>query len=241
MNTRLMDRPRDNRPSMLAATVHAPHPESWRVTCTLEPYLHPPFWPRCVGLYAPISARSPRRSISRGSIPSVPQREVMALVPCDAEGLHLLQRAHFVALEGTRTFSLRFADVFIPASWILADPVGPYLAKIRSGFILMQIGMALGLVQGCIEIMRKADRTHKHLNCFLPDRPEMFEAGLAGLREEVQCLARTPWESDAGFKRRVLANTAQSGGAVHPGCRRCPPAHWRTGLSRSCSRPEAPP
>ena len=133
------------------------------------------------------------------------------------------------------------ATRLIPASWILADPVGPYLAKIRSGFMLMQIGMALGLVQGCIEIMRKADRTHKHLNCFLPDRPEMFEAGLAGLREEVRCLARTPWESDAGFRRRVLARTAQSGGAVRPGRQRGPPARQRTGLSRSCSGPEAPP
>ena len=142
---------------------------------------------------------------------SEPHREIMALVPCDAKGLHLMQRAHFVALEGTRTFSLRFEDVFIPTSWILADPVGPYLAKIRSGFMLMQIGMALGLVQGCIEIMRKADRTHKSLNCFLPDRPEMFEAGLAVLREEVHCLAMTPWERDAGFIRRVFAARLRAG------------------------------
>jgi hypothetical protein len=54
-----------------------------------------------------------------------------------------VQAAHFVALEGTRTFSVRFDDVFIPAQSILADPVVPYLAKIRSGFILMQTGMAL--------------------------------------------------------------------------------------------------
>ena len=144
-------------------------------------------------------------------IQSTPQREIMALVPCDAEGLHLMQRAHFVALEGTRTFSLRFKDVFIPTAWILADPVGPYLAKIRSGFMLMQIGMALGLVQGCIEIMRKADRTHKHLNCFLLERPEMFEEELADLREEVHGLARTPWESEAGFRHRVLAARLRAG------------------------------
>jgi len=142
---------------------------------------------------------------------SEPHREIMALVPCDAEGLHLMQRAHFVALEGTRTFSLRFEDVFIPTAWILADPVGPYLATIRSGVMLMQIGMALGLVQGCIEIMRKTDRTHKHVNCFLPERPEMFEEGLACLREEVHCLAKTPWESEAGFRRRVLAARLRAG------------------------------
>ena len=75
----------------------------------------------------------------------------------------------------------------------------------------MQIGMALGLVQGCIDIMRKADRTHKHVNGFLPERPEMFEEGLAVLREEVHGLAKTPWESDAGFRRRVLAARLRAG------------------------------
>jgi alkylation response protein AidB-like acyl-CoA dehydrogenase len=142
---------------------------------------------------------------------SEPRREVMALIPCDAEGVRLSQNAHFVALEGTRTFSVAFEDVLIPSSWILADPVGPYLAKIRSGFILMQIGMALGLVQGCIDIMRKTDRTHEHVNRFLPDRPSMFEEQLASLREEVHCLVKTPWERDPGFLRRVFAARLQAG------------------------------
>lgn len=138
-------------------------------------------------------------------VESEPRREVMALVPCDAAGLRLTQSAHFTAMEGTRTFSVRFDDLFIPTSSILADPVGPYLARIRSGFILMQVGMALGLVQGCIDIMRKADRTHEPINRFLPDRPEMFDEELASLREEARCLAKTPWEADLGFLRRVFA------------------------------------
>jgi len=134
-----------------------------------------------------------------------PGREVMALVPCNAEGLRIVQSAHFVALEGTRTFSVRFDDVFIPTQSILADPTVPYLAKIRSGFILMQTGMALGLVQGSIDIMNKADRTHEQINRFLPDRPETFKEQLASLREEVRGLASTPWEQDKEFLRRVLA------------------------------------
>jgi len=134
-----------------------------------------------------------------------PGREVMALVPCNVEGLRITQGAHFVALEGTRTFSVRFDDVFIPARSVLADPAVPYLAKIRSGFILMQTGMALGLVQGSIDIMHKADKSHEHINCFLPDRPEAFEKQLGSLREEVRGLAGTPWEQDKEFLRRVFA------------------------------------
>lgn len=140
-----------------------------------------------------------------------PGHEIMALVPCNAEGLRIVQGAHFVALEGTRTFSVRFDDVFIPTASVLADPIGPYLAKIRSGFILMQTGMALGLVQGSINIMRKADQTHEPINRFLPDRPEDFHEQLASLREEVRDLASTPWEQDKEFSRRVFAARLTAG------------------------------
>ena len=140
-----------------------------------------------------------------------PAREVMALVPCNAEGLRIVQAAHFVALEGTRTFSVRFDDVFIPTEALLADPAAPFLARIRSGFILLQTGMALGLVQGSIDIMSKADRTSESINRFLPDRPDSVREQLAALREEVCSLARTPWEQDRGFVRRVFAARLAAG------------------------------
>ena len=38
-----------------------------------------------------------------------------------------------------------------------------------------------------------------------------FEEGLAVLREEVHCLAMTPWERDAGFIRRVFAARLKAG------------------------------
>jgi alkylation response protein AidB-like acyl-CoA dehydrogenase len=140
-----------------------------------------------------------------------PGREIIALVPCNAKGLRMVQSAHFVALEGTRTFSVRFDDVFLPTEAILADPAAPFLAKIRCGFILLQTGMGLGLAQGAIDIMQKADRTHEHINRFLPDRPAVFVEKLASLRDEVRTLARTPWEQDGEFWRRVLAARLQTG------------------------------
>jgi alkylation response protein AidB-like acyl-CoA dehydrogenase len=156
------------------------------------------------------------------------RREIMALVPCNAEGLRITQSAHFVAMEGTRTFSVRFDDVFIPTESVLADPAAPFLRKIRSGFILLQIGMALGLVQGSIEIMQKADRAHEHINHFLPDRPDTCQQRLAALRDEVLDLARTPWEQDKAFWRRVvtarvaagqLSIAAASAALLHAGAR----------------------
>lgn len=138
-------------------------------------------------------------------------REVMALVSCDAEGLTLTQGAHFTALEGTRTFALRFEDVFVPESWILADPAGPYLARIKAGFILMQTGMAIGLVAGCIDIMQRANRSLSHVNCFLDDRPETLEEELAALRADVHRLGGTPWERDPDYLRQVLQARLRAG------------------------------
>ena len=138
-------------------------------------------------------------------------RAVMALVSCDAEGLTLTQGAHFTALEGTRTFALRFDDVFVPEEWILGDPAGPYLARIKAGFILMQTGMGMGLVAGCIDIMQRADRSLSHVNCFLDDRPEMLEEELAALRADVHRLASTPWERDPAYLRQVLEARLRTG------------------------------
>lgn len=140
-----------------------------------------------------------------------PGREVMAMVSCDAEGLRMTQDAHFTALEGTRTFSLRFDEVFVPAHQVLGDPAGPYLARIRAGFVLMQTGMALGLVQGCIDIMHKSDRALAHVNRFLPQRPEMFEQELAALRADIHAAAQVSTEetpapvAEAAYFRQVAA------------------------------------
>jgi alkylation response protein AidB-like acyl-CoA dehydrogenase len=138
-------------------------------------------------------------------------REVMALAACDGEGITLDRGAHFTALEGTRTFALRFEDLFVPEGRLLADPAGPYLARIKAGFILMQTGMGLGLVADCIDIMRRADRSLAHVNCFLDDRPETLEAELAALRADVHRLAATPREREPGYLRQVLAARLRTG------------------------------
>jgi len=39
---------------------------------------------------------------------------------------------------------------------VLADSAGPYVKKIRAGFILLQTGMAIGLVRDCVRIMEKS-------------------------------------------------------------------------------------
>ena len=111
-----------------------------------------------------------------------------------------MQRAHFVALEGTRTFSLRFEDVFIPTAWILADPVGPYLAKIRSGSCLCRLAWPWA---------------HPRLHCDHaqggsdPQAPQQFLTGSTGdVRRGVGWPARGgPWPGKDALGKRGRVST----------------------------------
>jgi alkylation response protein AidB-like acyl-CoA dehydrogenase len=94
---------------------------------------------------------------------------LMAIVSDKLQGLTLRCNAHFIALEGSNTFSCVFRDVFVPDELILAAPSETYVNRIRPGFMLTQVGMGLGLVAGCLEIMERSNQRYGHVNCFLDD------------------------------------------------------------------------
>lgn len=132
-----------------------------------------------------------------------PSRRVMICVDCAAEGMSVAQNARFTALDGTRTFSVRFDNVFVPTAMVLSEPAEPMVAAIRAGFILLQCGMAFGLVEDCIRIMRRMDKSHSHINRYLPERPDALEKELAVLRERVATLCLTPLEQSRDYFRAV--------------------------------------
>ena len=133
-----------------------------------------------------------------------PRRYVMAIVPCASEGLRLVGEHKFVAMDGTRTFAVQLRDVFIPDANVLADPIEPYLKRIRAGFVLLQAGMAIGLMRGCIDLMRQTKSALGHVNKYLEMQPEDFEQKLKALQAAVELLATTPFEPDPGYWRKVI-------------------------------------
>ncbi|MBD2020512.1 acyl-CoA/acyl-ACP dehydrogenase [Leptolyngbya sp. FACHB-36] len=114
---------------------------------------------------------------------------LMAIVSDDLAGLTLRQNAHFIALEGSNTFSCVFRDVFVPDEQILAAPCTEYLTRIRPGFILTQVGMGLGLVASCIELMERSNQRYGHVNQFLDDQADELAADLRVARQTTQQLA----------------------------------------------------
>lgn len=132
---------------------------------------------------------------------------LIALADGGLPGLTMNQNAHFVALEGTNTFACQFKDVFIPDARVIAHPdeFPTFLSRIKSGFILLQMGMGLGLIDACADMMRQSNKTLSHVNQFLDDQVQDIEADLADARQQTKALAEDVYaRRDAGRMRSVL-------------------------------------
>jgi alkylation response protein AidB-like acyl-CoA dehydrogenase len=157
-----------------------------------------------------------------------PRRYVMAIVPCASEGLRLGSNTKFVALDGTRTFAVQMRDVMIPDAYVLADPADDYIKRIRAGFILLQSGMATGLIRDCITMMQQMKGPLGHVNKYLDIQPEMLAEQLDTIERAVVRLAATPFETDPSYWRAVIearllasevAVTAAHAAMLHCGAR----------------------
>lgn len=130
--------------------------------------------------------------------------EVMFVLRCDAPGVELRNCPSFSAMEGTNTWALRCTDLFVPDADVIAHPARPLIARIRAGFILLQCGFGLGVVQGAIDAMWRVEPALGHVNCFLDDRPDALQAELDALWQRVETLAATPFDASTDYFISVL-------------------------------------
>jgi alkylation response protein AidB-like acyl-CoA dehydrogenase len=138
---------------------------------------------------------------------------VMFLADCSNPAITLQPCKAFLAMDGTGTYGVQFRDVFVPDELILADAAGPFVRKIRAGFILLQAGMALGLIKDCINIMDEVDGSLGHVNRYLPQQPVQFKELFSELERETMVLARDPFDPDDNYWRKVVALRLRTGEA----------------------------
>lgn len=130
--------------------------------------------------------------------------EIMFMVRCDAPGIELRDCPSFSAMEGTNTWAVRLTDYRVGDGDLIADPVRPFIGRIRAAFILLQTGMGLGVAQGAIDSMWTVERQLGHVNEFLDDRPDALQAELDALTARILALAKTPFGSERDFLIDVL-------------------------------------
>ncbi len=118
---------------------------------------------------------------------------VFVLVDCNQPGFKLVDCAHFVALDGTRTLACHFKETFVPDGMVLSHPgqSKAYVRRIKPGMILAQMGMGLGLIEACTDMMKQSNRTHAHVNQFLDDQVEDIDSALQEARAATYALAET--------------------------------------------------
>jgi alkylation response protein AidB-like acyl-CoA dehydrogenase len=133
-----------------------------------------------------------------------PAREIMFMVRCDGPGVELKACPSFSAMEGTNTWAVRLTAARIDAEAVIADPVRPFIGRIRAAFVLLQCGMGLGVAQGAIDSMWEVERQLGHVNEFLEDRPDELQNELDALNERTMRLAATPYAEDREFVIDVL-------------------------------------
>jgi alkylation response protein AidB-like acyl-CoA dehydrogenase len=138
---------------------------------------------------------------------------VMFLADCSDPAITLQPCKPFLAMDGTGTYGVQFRDVFVPDELILAEPAGPFVKKIRAGFILLQTGMALGLIKDCIRIMDEVEAPLGHINRYLPQQPIQFRELHAEFEQEAMALARDPYNAAEDYWRRVVALRLRAGDA----------------------------
>jgi len=118
---------------------------------------------------------------------------VFFLVDCQQSGFKLVDCAHFVALDGTRTLACHFRDAYVSDAMVLSHPgqSAAYVKRIKPGMILAQMGMGLGLIEACVDMMKQSNKTHAHVNQYLDDQVGDIEAALQKARAASYALADT--------------------------------------------------
>lgn len=114
------------------------------------------------------------------------------LIDCGTPDFKLLDCAHFMGIDGTRTLACHFKNTFVADSMVLSHPgqSKAYVRRIKPGMILGQMGMCLGLTQACIDLIHQSNRTHAHVNRYLDDQEDELAAELAALRVRTTAAAQ---------------------------------------------------
>lgn len=141
---------------------------------------------------------------------------VFVLVDCAQSGFKLVDCAHFVGLDGTRTLACQFKESFVPDSMVLAHPSesADYVKRIKPGMIHAQMGMGLGLIEACCKLMHQSNKSLAHVNQYLDDQVEDIEAQLAAARSAVYEIADELSEGPASERTLDILKLRLAGGEL---------------------------
>jgi alkylation response protein AidB-like acyl-CoA dehydrogenase len=116
---------------------------------------------------------------------------IMFAVPPGSPALTLRPCPAFSGMEGTGTYGVHLKNAWIPPEDLLAEPAAfeDYIRRIKPGFLLMQIGMGVGLIRASLETIHTTNQRLSHVNTYLDDQEGDLERDLQSLLAETVRLA----------------------------------------------------
>jgi hypothetical protein len=129
--------------------------------------------------------------------------EIMFLLDLD-ERVQLRKCPEFSGMEGTSTWAVPLVDYFVSEDQMIADPVRPFIQRVRAAFILLQVGMATGVIQGSIDSAREVEASLGHVNQYLHNRPDELQAEFEDVKAQADRLLETPFDGSKDFLVDVL-------------------------------------
>lgn len=158
-----------------------------------------------------------------------PTEFIMFMVDGRRTGITLRDCPEFFALEGTNTLGIRFNNVVIQSEDLLADSdeFTGYIQSIKPGFILLQIGIGAGIIDGCIQIMNESNLLTGHMNQYLDLSEADATDALNELLQQTADLAHSTDENNAKLlavlesrlKASELTLAAAQSASLHAGAK----------------------
>ena len=113
---------------------------------------------------------------------------------------------------------------------VLAQPdeFDAFVKRIKPGFVLLQTGIALGMIEDCIAIVRDSGKTLSHVNSYLDDQAGPMQEELDAARSSILDLAERidagrPFDVREVLSLRAagseLALKASMAGMLHSGAK----------------------
>jgi hypothetical protein len=113
------------------------------------------------------------------------EQRIFAMVNCNSPGLTLTEHKDFAGLNGTRSFTCRFDNVFLEDNVIISTSADEFVKTIRSSFMLTQTGMGTGLIRASVDTMQKCIKKQNETNKFIGVSTEQILEELDAVQQKV--------------------------------------------------------
>ena len=102
-----------------------------------------------------------------GAIAKLPDREVMVILQGNTDGIELKEKVGFAGVNGSATYSIRFANVFVPTARVISENAKEFCDLIRPTFIYYQIPIGFGVMTASAEGIQKIKNKQNGCNEYL--------------------------------------------------------------------------